>query len=535
MECSNLIAVNNSEHNAKLTPSPTPIPSGDIEAGKTHIGVGETFKVTISNVKPEGLDVKLVPTHPLAYAPREGWTSLCGSAGIAAGSNSVTTTSLINIINFILPDTFKGCSEGKGQVRLMHGANVLASVEITVSNTPATATPTTGGPTATPTSAATFTPTPTAGPTQTSTPAPTPTPGIAPTPTPTAEPTPTPTSAATHTPIPTPTPVHTPTPTHTPNPVHTPTPTYTPTPTPSGVLSASKSSIVVGKSVWVQGTQINPPGLQVEFESTDHLSKDSACPAGASSLPTEPPGSEVEETFYGCSAGAGKVYMKHGGNTLDTITIQVTAPAPTATPTVTPTPTPGPSGEISTNKSSIRVGESVKVTGIKISPPTASSLLKPSVKNGPLRYFSSCASSSALPAFDPPSGEIERTFYGCAVGSGVIQLEVNGNVVDSETIQVNAAAATATPTVRPTATPTRTPTPTPAPYGNAHPDANANARSHSDADAAPAEPADAGQHQPVWEDVDGSVRQELGGYASGVQPVQVQQLQRRLQSSLAQV
>ena len=142
MECSNLIAVNNSEHNAKLTPSPTPIPSGDIEAGKTHIGVGETFKVTISNVKPEGLDVKLVPTHPLAYAPREGWTSLCGSAGIAAGSNSVTTTSLINIINFILPDTFEGCSEGKGQVRLMHGANVLASVEITVSNTPATATPT---------------------------------------------------------------------------------------------------------------------------------------------------------------------------------------------------------------------------------------------------------------------------------------------------------------------------------------------------------------------------------------------------------
>ena len=93
--------------------------------------------MTISNVKPEGLDVKLVPTHPLAYAPREGWSSLCGSAGITAGSNSVPTTSLINIINFILPDTFEGCSEGKGQVRLMHGGNVLASVDITVSNTPA--------------------------------------------------------------------------------------------------------------------------------------------------------------------------------------------------------------------------------------------------------------------------------------------------------------------------------------------------------------------------------------------------------------
>ena len=451
--CSNQIKVDNP------TPTPTATPTGPyLVASKTYVAVNESFKVTPHNVKVS--NAQMIPTHPLGFA------GMCGSAGIGGASKSVNTTGLIGI--FPALDTFQGCGEGKGKVRLIHDGNVLAFVDITVSNTPATATPTStpgSAPTPTPTPTATFTATPTAGPTQTPTPgtAPTPTPGTAPTPTPTAEPADTPTPAPANTPTPTAAPTDTPTPA----PVHTPTPTPThtptPTPTPSGALEADKSSIVIGESVLVWGKRIKPAGLDVDLTPNAHLSTDSKCGAGASSLPTEPPGSEVEETFYGCSAGAGKVYMKHGGNTLDTITIQVTAPAPTATPTVTPTPTPGPSGEISTNKSSIRVGESVLVTGIKISPPTASSLLKPSVKNGPLRYFSSCASSSALPAFDPPSGEIERTFYGCAVGSGVIQLEVNGNVVDSETIQVSAAAATATPTVRPTATPTRTPTPTPAP------------------------------------------------------------------------
>ena len=77
------------------------------------------------------------------------------------------------------------------------------------------------------------------------------------------------------------------------------------------------------------------------------------------------------------------------------------------------------------------------------------SLLKPSVSNGPLRYFSSCSSSaSSLPA-EPPSGEFTQTFYGCAAGSGVIQLQLVNDVVASVTIQVNAAMPTPTPTRTP--------------------------------------------------------------------------------------
>ena len=322
MKCSNLIAVNNSEHNAKLTPTPTPIPSGDLEAGKTYIGVGDTFKVTISNVKPEGLDVKLVPTHPLAYAPREGWSSLCGSAGITAGSNSVPPTSLINIINFILPDTFEGCSEGKGQVRLMHGGNVLASVDITVSNTPATATPTPGSaPTPTPTP--THTPAPTPVPTATPKPVPTATPDPAhtptPTPTPTDTPTPAPTAtpASTHTPTPTPTHTPTPTPTDTPTPVPTATPapadTPTPSPTPYGKIKANKSSISVGESVRVTGYNINPPGIQRLLNPSVENGplRPTPCHSGASSEPPDdpPPDGTVERKFFGCSAGAGVINL----------------------------------------------------------------------------------------------------------------------------------------------------------------------------------------------------------------------------------
>ena len=287
--CSSPAWMNNSEHNATVPPTPTPTvtptppgPSGDLEAGKTYIGVGDTFKVTISNVRPKGLDVRLVPTHPLEYAPLPGQPSLCGGGvGIGADSDSVTKSSLINIGQ---TNTFEGCSEGKGKVELKHGVNTLASVEITVSSAPAAPAPP-----------------PTTGHTPTATPMPTHTPTATPTGTPTAKPKPTPTSKPAHTPTPTQAPANTPTPmpvvptntptpvptathTPTPNPAHTPTPiptsTYTPaptpTPTPSGVLGASKSSIAIGESVLVTGTQINPPGLKVDLTSTSHLSEDSS-------------------------------------------------------------------------------------------------------------------------------------------------------------------------------------------------------------------------------------------------------------------
>ena len=72
-------------------------------------------------------------------------------------------------------------------------------------------------------------------------------------------------------------------------------------------------------------------------------------------------------------------------------------------------------------------------------------------------------------------------------------------------------------------------------HAYAHAYQNADARAADGyAHACPDEPAYADEHQQVGADADGSVHQARGRNLSGVQPVQVQQLQRRLQPGLAQ-
>ena len=211
--------------------------------------------------------------------------------------------------------------------------------------------------------------------------------------------------AATPTPTATPTQTYTPTPTYTPNPDHTPTPTrtYTPTPVPTAT-------------------------------------------------PTPTPAYTPTPTYT------------------PTTPIYTPTPTPTYTPTPVPTHTPTPSstpyGKIKADKSSIDVGESVRVTGYNIHPPGVQRLLKPSVENGPLRY-SPCnvASSHEPPEEPPPDGTVERKFFGCSAGAGVIHLMLGGGATPAAqiTIQVE-AAPTATPTpVPPTPTPTPAPTSTPTP------------------------------------------------------------------------
>ena len=105
------------------------------------------------------------------------------------------------------------------------------------------------------------------------------------------------------------------------------------------------------------------------------------------------------------------------------------------------------------------------MTGYNINPPGIQRLLNPSVENGPLRPFPCHSSASSEPPEDPPpGGTVERKFFGCAAGAGVIQLELGVNATPAAqiTIQVNAApTATPTPTRTPTPAPTATPTPPP--------------------------------------------------------------------------
>ena len=94
------------------------------------------------------------------------------------------------------------------------------------------------------------------------------------------------------------------------------------------------------------------------------------------------------------------------------------------------------------------------VWGTKIKPPNLNVRLTP---NQFLSDDFTCAYPASELAKVASGGEIEETFYGCAVGAGEVSLKHGTNPLDTITIQVN-AVPTVTP--RPTATPTGTPTPT---------------------------------------------------------------------------
>ena len=126
--------------------------------------------------------------------------------------------------------------------------------------------------------------------------------------------------------------------------VRTPTPTPTPV-TPSGELSATKTSIVVGDEVTVSAVNVSPSGQSVYIVTNGRL--DFARP-GTCHFEIGPRSSEKSTrswTLEGCSPpGSGSVTLKtrHNGSTvvLDSITIDVrTSPTPTYTPTAEPTAT----------------------------------------------------------------------------------------------------------------------------------------------------------------------------------------------------
>ena len=209
--------------------------------------------------------------------------------------------------------------------------------------------------------------TPTHTPTPTITPIPTATPTYTPTvtPTPTYTPTPTATITPTYTPTPTATVTPTVTPTYTPTPTVTPTPTYTPTPT-------------VTSTPTVTPTPTYTP----------------------TPTPTPNPVHTPTPTYTPTPT-------------------PVPSATHTPTPAYTPTPTPKPSGELSASKSSIRVGESVLVTGTKITPPGLKVTLKP---NQHLSEDFTCAYPASALAAAASGGRIEKTFYGCVAGAGVVSL-----------------------------------------------------------------------------------------------------------------
>ena len=181
----------------------------------------------------------------------------------------------------------------------------------------------------------------------------------------------------------------------------------------------------------------------------------------------EPP-SEATLRVYGCQGGSGTVELRAGsitGRLLDSITITVRTP-PTPTPTVTP------SGELSADKTSIGVGETVTVSAVNVSPSGQSVYI---VTNGRLGFAGPGTCHFEIGPRSSEKSTRSWTLEGCSPpGSGSVTLKTrhNGNtvVLDSITIDVSPAPTptntpitgpTVGPTVGPTAEPTDTPSPTP--------------------------------------------------------------------------
>ena len=129
--------------------------------------------------------------------------------------------------------------------------------------------------------------------------------------------------------------------------VRAPTPTPTPV-TPSGELSATKTSIVVGDEVTVSAVNVSPSGQSVYIVTNGRLGFAGPGTCHFEINPRSSGKSARSWTLEGCSPpGSGSVTLKttHNGQTLvlDSITIDVSpAPTPTNTPTTGPTATTTP-------------------------------------------------------------------------------------------------------------------------------------------------------------------------------------------------
>ena len=279
---------------------------------------------------------------------------------------------------------------------------------------------------------------------------------------------------ATATPRPTATNTPRPTATDTPRPTPRPRPTArpataTPTPTPAsrGWLTASQTTIDVGGSTTVSASW-EPAGLApwlgFASDSTAVLGRSSRC---SGTRFVEPP-SEATLRVYGCQGGSGTVELRAGsitGRLLDSITITVRTP-PTPTPTVTP------SGELSADKTSIGVGETVTVSAVNVSPSGQSVYI---VTNGRLGFARPGTCHFEINPRSSGRSAKSWTLEGCSPpGSGSVTLKTSHNgqtlVLDSITIDVSppptptntpTTGPTVGPTVGPTAEPTDTPSPTP--------------------------------------------------------------------------
>ncbi len=265
-------------------------------------------------------------------------------------------------------------------------------------------------------------------------------------------------------------------------PTNTPTPTPTPSPTPepsTASISATRTTLDVGQSTVITFDYDLQGDDTAEIVIPDILGG-SECRGGRGARSPQ----QLQGTYYGCSAGTGDVNVKltHSPYTVlasltftvvqttdtptptSTVTPEPTdtpTPTPTATPEPTDTPTPTPTaippceGSVDASDTSIKVRERVDIDAS----------YSGDCPSGVNLDWNSKLSTSDSCGPDVPravSTDIDRTLYGCVVGTGRVWLidRSNNDTLDSVSITVSA---------RPTVVPTDTPTPSPTPEPTAEP------------------------------------------------------------------
>ncbi len=222
----------------------------------------------------------------------------------------------------------------------------------------------------------------------------------------------------THRPTATPTQPPTPTKTPTPKPTATKAPTATPTPKPTGRLTSTDYDISVGDRIRITATYNVPGDTRPSIRYTSRLSPN----CGGDSIQQQDEDSATDAVrgtifahLYGCTAGTATVRLVHGSTELARITITIRN-----RPTATPTPAPKPSATLTTNKTSMTVGESVFVRATNIRP--VGTRVRFSASSNFLTRRCPYEGASDGQQEQQAQSTTSAVFYGCVSGKGTIRL-----------------------------------------------------------------------------------------------------------------
>ena len=189
-------------------------------------------------------------------------------------------------------------------------------------------------------------------------------------------------------------------------------PTPVPTPGPTGDVWTEAEDVEVGDRVLFEATY-DVHGGWAYLDPSSHF-QESSCSSRDDGEPQRGPGS-IRSHYYACRAGNGYVSLRDSVNETEIHReyVWIDDPPPT------PVPTPVPTGSITARKTTIEVGESVRIDATYDVHGTGFGRITFDIE---FDNDASCTSPGVRNAEERWSDSIQDTLYGCSAGYGWVYL-----------------------------------------------------------------------------------------------------------------